>query len=134
MSKRQVNYDNDKMITAQRLKEAMNDAGISLTELATKSNVSKSSISQYTHGTQSPSNLSASAMAKVLDVNPVWLMGFEASKSREDFQNERAERLKAYAYYSANHMHLAKIYDNLPIEGKKELRNYAEYLEQKYRR
>lgn len=64
MNKRQINYDNDRDITAQRLKEAMDDAGITLTDLANKSKVSKSSISQYIHGLQSPSNISSSAMAK----------------------------------------------------------------------
>lgn len=128
MSKRQINYDNDKMITAQRLKEAMDDAGISLTELAEKSKVSKSSISQYTHGIQSPSNLSASAMAKILNVNPVWLMGFDAQKDRKEFLDARAKRLGAYA------LGIANIYNNLPKEGKKELKDYADYLEHKYRK
>jgi hypothetical protein len=44
MNKRQINYDSDKIVTAQRLKEAMNDAGMNLTELSEKSKVSKSSI------------------------------------------------------------------------------------------
>ena len=125
MNKRQINYESDKMITAQRLKEAMNDAGINLTELSEKSKVSKSSISQYMHGIQSPSNLSSSAIAKVLEVNPVWLMGFDVPKEREAFLESRNARISAYAQY------IAKIYDELPNSSKKELKNFAEYLKSK---
>lgn len=77
MSKRQINYDSDKELTARRLKEAMDNANMTASELAEKSKVSKSSISQYCHAVQSPSNLSATAMAQVLNVNPMWLMGFD---------------------------------------------------------
>ena len=134
MSKRQINYDNDKQLTAQRLKEAMSDLGMTLTELADKAKVSKSSISQYTHAVQSPSNLSAMAMAKVLQVNPVWLMGFDVPKSREAYihQQNQTKRLVVYANYAASHAFLAKVYDNLPIEGKQELRNFTEYMRIKY--
>lgn len=133
MSKRQINYDNDKEVTAQRLIEAMNEASLTLSELAEKSKVSKSAISQYTHATKSPSNISSSAMAKVLNVNPVWLMGFNAPKNREEFIESRNKRLNAYVNYAIPHLFLAKIYDNLPVEGKKELQSYAEYLENKYK-
>ncbi len=125
MNKRQINYESDKMVTAQRLKEAMNDAGMNLTELSEKSKVSKSSISQYMHGIQSPSNLSSSAIAKVLDVNPVWLMGFNVPKEREAFLTTQEERISTYAYY------IGKIYDELPSASKKELKNFAEYLKSK---
>lgn len=66
--------------TARRLKEAMNDINITQQELAKRSGVSKSSICQYVNGSHSPSNISAGKMGKVLGVNPVWLMGFDAEK------------------------------------------------------
>ncbi|MFR6462050.1 MAG: helix-turn-helix domain-containing protein [Anaerostipes hadrus] len=39
--------------------------------------VSKASISQYLNGSHAPSNISSGKMAKILNVNPVWLMGFD---------------------------------------------------------
>lgn len=63
--------------TSDRLKLALKQAGIKATELSGKSGVSKSSISQYINGLYVPSNINAGAMAKVLGVNPLWLMGFE---------------------------------------------------------
>lgn len=64
-------------ITANRLKQAMNNINISAQELADKSGVSKASISQYVNGSHKPSNISAPKLAKVLMVNAMWLMGFD---------------------------------------------------------
>lgn len=66
--------------TAKRLKEALNDNNMKPQDLATASNVSKASISQYVNGSHSPSNISAGKMAAVLGVNPLWLMGFDVEK------------------------------------------------------
>lgn len=66
--------------TSKRLKEAMDDIGITQQELSKRSGVSKASISQYVNGSHSPSNISAGKLGKVLGVNPVWLMGFDAEK------------------------------------------------------
>ncbi|MBQ8559087.1 MAG: helix-turn-helix domain-containing protein [Tyzzerella sp.] len=46
-------------------------------ELANRSEVNKASISQYINGSHKPSNISAGKMASVLQVNPLWLMGFD---------------------------------------------------------
>ena len=66
--------------TASRIKEAMNDMGISQQELADRSHIGKSSISHYVNGTNEPGNKSAYALARVLNVNPAWLMGLNAPK------------------------------------------------------
>lgn len=63
--------------TARRLKIAMDNMGINALDLSIKSGVSQPSISQYVTGTHAPSNISASKIAKVLNVSPVWLMGFD---------------------------------------------------------
>ena len=68
--------------TAKRLKEAMDECGIISQELADKSGVGKASISQYLNGSHKPSNLSSGKMATVLNVNPVWLMGFDVPKQK----------------------------------------------------
>ena len=64
--------------TAKRLIQALEMNNMKAQELADRSGVSKVSISQYVNGTHAPSNISAGKMAKVLSVNPVWLMGFDA--------------------------------------------------------
>lgn len=63
--------------TAQRLRFALDRAGLKAQDLSNQSGIGKSSISQYLSGSHAPSNKSAGAMAEVLGVNPVWLMGFD---------------------------------------------------------
>ena len=64
-------------ITAKRLALALSNKNMIPQELANASGVSKASISQYLNGSHAPSNISSGKMAKILDVNPVWLMGFD---------------------------------------------------------
>ena len=63
--------------TAKRLKIAMERKKITAKELSDKSGVSEPSISQYVHGTFAPRNITAGKLADALDVDPMWLMGFE---------------------------------------------------------
>lgn len=64
-------------LTAKRLQIAMSNANITAQELSNKSSVAKSSISQYVNGSHKPSNISSGKMASILNVNPLWLMGFD---------------------------------------------------------
>ena len=70
-------------ITAKRLQIALANANMKPQELADKSGVGKSSISQYVNGSHAPSNISSGKMGKVLNVNPLWLMGFDAPMKLE---------------------------------------------------
>ena len=69
-------------VTAKRIREALSDAKLKPQELAEKSKVSKSSISQYVNGSHQTSNISSGKMAKVLGVEPMWLMGFDVPKKK----------------------------------------------------
>ena len=62
--------------TAMRLRKALNMNNMKAQELVDHS-VQKASISQYVNGSHSPSNVSSGKMAKVLGVDPLWLMGFD---------------------------------------------------------
>ena len=74
-------------ITAKRLRLALDNANMKPQELAEKSKVSKSSISQYVNGSHAPSNISAGKIGKVLDVEPLWLMGFDVPMERMAFKD-----------------------------------------------
>lgn len=63
--------------TARRLALALSRKNMRPVELSELTGVSKGSISQYLNGSHAPSNISAGKMARVLDVNPLWLMGFD---------------------------------------------------------
>lgn len=69
--------------TAKRLQIALSNANMSQQELVEKSGVGKSSISHYINGSHAPSNISAGKMAKVLGVEPLWLMGFNVEMKKE---------------------------------------------------
>ena len=75
-------------LTAKRIQLALSNANIKPQELAEKSGVSKSSISQYVNGSHAPSNISSGKMAAVLGVNPLWLMGFDVEMKEELLENK----------------------------------------------
>ena len=66
-------------LTAKRLQLALGRSNMRPQDLSDASGVSKASISQYINGSHSPSNISAAKIGKVLNVNPLWLMGFDVS-------------------------------------------------------
>lgn len=70
-------------ITSKRLRQALSEANMKPQELADKSGVSKASISQYVNGSHAPSNISSAKMGKVLNVDAMWLMGFDVKKRKE---------------------------------------------------
>lgn len=72
-------------ITAKRLSDALNRKNMKAQELADASGVNKASISQYINGTHAPSNISAGKMAEVLEVSPVWLMGFDVPMTDDPY-------------------------------------------------
>lgn len=63
--------------SAKRLRYALELKEMKQQDLADKSGVSKNSISQYLSQRSVPSNLSAGKMAQVLQVDPMWLMGYD---------------------------------------------------------
>lgn len=70
-------------LTSSRLRKALSECNMKPQELADKSGVGKSSISQYVNGSHAPSNISSGKMGKVLNVNPMWLMGFDVPMRKE---------------------------------------------------
>lgn len=73
----------NKKIIAERLSKALNDSGLGQRELAEKSHLTESSISHYINGRHAPSKESAEALAKVLNVTPAWLLGFDVPKEEK---------------------------------------------------
>ena len=63
-----------------RLKTALNDS-MSITELADKIGMSKQAISAYTTGVRSPKRPVVNALAAALNVDPLWLLGYDVPKN-----------------------------------------------------
>lgn len=67
-------------LSAQRLQEALNDAGLIAQDLANKSGIAKASISHYLNGYYCPTLKKAKKLSEILNVSPAWLMGFDVPK------------------------------------------------------
>lgn len=56
-------------------------------EFADVVGIGKSSVSQYVNGTNFPSNIRAGQIAEAFDLNPAWVMGFDAPMKITDLSN-----------------------------------------------
>lgn len=62
--------------TAERIREAMKKKRVTQQQLADRTGISKSSISQYINGRNIPGSKNADALAQYLSVEAAWIMGF----------------------------------------------------------
>ena len=101
-------------IRINRLKESMFKRGLTARELACKSNISEASISRYLSGKLVPKQGTIQALAEALDVDPVWLLGYDPVTPENDAANDQkaieqvnlsnlteANRARLLAYYQA---------------------------------
>lgn len=62
---------------SSRIKTALSVRRMKQTELCDKTNIPKSALSEYIKGAYEPKQDRVFLMAKALDVDPAWLMGFD---------------------------------------------------------
>ena len=74
--------DNKAATPAERLNEALALKNMKPSELSEKSGVAKSSISSYLSGKYGPNQSSLYRMSKTLDVNEMWLAGYNVPMER----------------------------------------------------
>lgn len=86
-------------LTAKRIQLALSNSNMKPQELADKSGIGKASISQYVNGSHAPGNISAKKIGKILNVNPLWLMGFDVPMEQEIVNNVKEELPKIMQYY-----------------------------------
>lgn len=67
-------------VSAERLAEAMAEAGLKAQDIVNRTGITKASMSHYLSGYYCPTSSKAEKMAEVLGVSPVWLMGFDVPK------------------------------------------------------
>ena len=68
---------------AKRLREALDERGMTQTALAQMSGISKSSISRYLSGAWEGKQDAVYALSKALHVNEAWLMGYDVPMDRD---------------------------------------------------
>jgi len=79
--------------TANRLKKAMGIRNMRQVDLIEKTQIPKSAMSQYISGKFLPKQNRLTALAKALDVNESWLMGYDVPMEREYVESIIKDRL-----------------------------------------
>lgn len=79
---------NIRSTTSQRLKKALSLRDMRQSELAEKTKIGRSAISQYVSGKVTPKQDKIYLLAQALHVDPAWLMGYDVSMEPDD--NHRA--------------------------------------------
>lgn len=87
-------------LTAKRIQLALSNSNMKPQELANKSGIGKSSISQYVNGSHIPGNISAEKIGNILQVNPLWLMGFDVPMERRNNDATEETVPKIIQYYN----------------------------------
>ena len=67
-----------------RIRKALSIRNMKQTELCERSKVSKSSLSEYLSGKHIPNQYKIFVLAKALDVDPVWLWGYDVPMEKKD--------------------------------------------------
>lgn len=75
----------------KRISKALTIKGMKQTELCRLAKIPKSSLSSYISDVYDPKQDRLYAMAEVLDVDPVWLMGYDVPMEREKKAPEKLE-------------------------------------------
>lgn len=83
--------------TPDRLKEAIQDAGIKPIDLAKKADLSHSTISRYLSGAVEPRQEAAHKLASALGVSELWLWGYDVPKIRTDSQKKNDDLVQVIA-------------------------------------
>lgn len=67
-----------------RLEKALSESGLKPIELAERTGISQSTISQYRSGYSKPKDKRLVKIAEVLNVDPAWLMGLDVPMIKRD--------------------------------------------------
>lgn len=115
-----------KVTTADRLNQIMSDQNIKQVDILDLckpyckkfgEKLGKSILSQYVSGAVEPGQSKLSILGMALNVNEVWLMGYDVPKERDTFT--------PLTITSDEQKELIHIYDNLNQEGKTQLMQQA---------
>ena len=107
-----------------RLKELLNLSGDSQNEMARKSGLTKSAISNYINGSREPRQDAILYLSKAYNVNPAWLMGLDVPRVIETKKdNKDSLNIKALELYN--------LYENATPEARELVENFLKSSQQK---
>ena len=74
---------------AVRIRKALSIRNMTQTELCARAKISKSSLSEYLSGKHEPMQDKVFILAKALNVDPVWLWGYDVPMEKAEDQPEK---------------------------------------------
>lgn len=77
----------NRMVISERITKALKESGLKQRELAQKANITESSVSHYVNGRFVPSPEIGEKLAKILNVNVGWLLGFDEAEQPGKYHN-----------------------------------------------
>lgn len=83
--------------TKDRLRLAMDEAGLKQSELARETGLNRGTISRYLSGEVEPRQEAAYKIALALNVSETWLWGYDVPKERSDVQKKNDNLVKIIA-------------------------------------
>lgn len=111
-----------------RLRLAMDLKDMRAIELSEKTRIPKSAISQYLSGYAKPKQDRIYLIAKALDINEVWLMGYDVPMERQaGGENEQKESLADVEHQEAVEK-AAELFSRLSEEEQQQALTYIEFL------
>lgn len=118
-----------------RLKDAMNIRGLKAVDLVERTGYTKSKISQYMNGVYEPKPDALFTIAKVLDVDEGWLMGYDCPMDKKlnlecKKNGSREEQVMdaIQSVFGSQAFELISDYLTMNPDGQKKLAGYAKDL------
>lgn len=68
---------------SDRIQKRMSELNLKQTDLVKRTNISKGALSSYINGNYQPKQTNIYKLAKALNVNEAWLMGYDVAKERK---------------------------------------------------
>lgn len=113
---------------ANRLKYAITIKNIKPIELSKKTNISKTNISCYMSGKYEAKQDGVKLLADVLDVNPVWLMGYDVPMEKEICITNEKDKIPILNTIKANFDWLSKENVIGYVTDKRTIKNYEKNI------
>ena len=114
----------NKVDIKERIKQGLEIREITQTQLATKANIDKGQLSSYISGKYKPRQNNIDALAKALNVNEAWLMGFDVPMERVSGKAES----KQEPSYSSQCKEIIEVYEQLSAHNQKKVLTYSKNL------
>lgn len=116
-----------------RFEKALKESSLKPADLARLTGISESTISQYRSGYSKPKRDRMERLARALNVNPMWLDGYDVDMKRltpEEQKDDDVYKEYLFRYYNFDHEDVALIdnYRCLNDDGQRKLDEYLQDL------